>query len=848
MRLRGLAYFYRRRLRVHALQELLAGIGIAVAVALVFAASVAESSITGSAGEVVHAVVGRASLQLRARGNEGFDERMLPRVERLAGVKQAAPLLEANATVLAANGRRVTVDVAGAVTSLAVLDGLARTLPIATLSPGAIGLSRATAQALGISGSSARTGEMVTLELRGQAHPLRVSAVLGPEAVGALSHASVAVMPLDAMQKLAGLQRRITRILVQTKPGAQAAVRGELERLAGGRLTVAPADQDVALLRQALGPSDLASGLFAAIGALLGFLFVFNAILLTVPERRQGIAELRLAGATRKAIVQMVLFQAVCLGVTASLVGLLAGYALSVGVFHLPSSYLAGAFPLGGGTVVPARAIAFSLLGGVLATCFASMVPLLDLRRGRPRDAVYLDAGVPGNTLQGIARRRLFAATIALVALASALFALAPSAAILATAALALATVLAVPLVLEVLLRMAHALAERRQSLTTLSVALTSLRGATMRSLALAATGAVALFGSVALGGSRQDLLHGIGEVAHNYAADASVWVTSPGDNQATVEFRPDGYAARLAAISGVAAVRALQGSFVDVGTRRPWVIARPGDAGPRILEGQVIEGTAENAVARMREGGWIAVSQQIAQEHNASVGGTLTLPTPTGDTRLRIATITTNFAWPTGVIFIGSADYARLWDMTTPSALGIELRPGADAARVQAAVTRVLGPGSGLEVSSASGRQGKIEASAGEGLGQLGEIATLLLLAAIIAMAAALTSSIRARRVSLAGLRLSGVRPARLRRIMLVEAALMLGAGCLTGAVAGIYGQVIVDGYLKHVTGFPVASVAVGARPLEVLAFVLAGALAIVAIPGWLGARVSPRLALEHE
>jgi putative ABC transport system permease protein len=848
MRLAGLAYFYRRRLRAHALQELLAGIGIAVAVALVFAASVAESSITGAASEVVHAVVGPATLQLRARGNEGFDQRTLTRVERLAGVKQAAPLLEATATVRASNGRRTIVDLAGTDTSLAVLDGLAHTLPLATLSPGGVGLSRSSAQALGMSGSNTQAGEPVTLDLRGHAYPLKVSAVLGPEAVGALAHASVAVMPLNAMQQLAGLQGRITRILVETQPGRQAAVRGELQRLAGGRLTVAPADQDVALLRQALGPSDLASGLFAAIGALLGFLFVFNAILLTVPERRQSIAELRIAGAKRSAIVQMVLFQAVCLGLAASLVGLLAGYALSVGAFHLSSSYLSGAFPLGASTVVPVRAVILSLAGGILATCVASTVPLLDLRRGRARDAVHLEGGVPGNTLAAVAGRRLLAATITLVALASLLFALAPSAAILATAILALATVLAVPLVLAGLLAAARTLAERRESMTTLAVALTSLRAASVRSLALAATGAVALFGSVALGGSRQDLLHGISEVARNYAGDASVWVTSPGDNQATVEFPPHGYPAQLAAIPGVAGVRVFQGSFVDVGRRRPWLIARPPDAGSGILQGQVIDGSAQTAVARMRDGGWVAVSRQIAEEQHAPLGASMIVPTPTGDARLRIATITTNFAWPTGVIFMGSADYARLWHTLAPSALAIELGPGADAARVQAAVVRALGPGSGLEVSSARARQGKIESSAGEGLGQLREIATLLLLAAIVAMAAALTSSIRARRVSLAALRLSGVGPGRLRRILLVEATLMLGAGCVTGAVAGVYGQVIVDGYLKHVTGFPVASVMVSARPLEVLAFVLAGALAVVAIPAWIGSRVSPTLALEHE
>ena len=54
-------------------------------------------------------------------------------------------------------------------------------------------------------------------------------------------------------------------------------------------------------------------------------------MLLTVPERRQAIADLRLLGARRAQIVQMVLFQALCLGLAASLVGLLAGYALSVG-------------------------------------------------------------------------------------------------------------------------------------------------------------------------------------------------------------------------------------------------------------------------------------------------------------------------------------------------------------------------------------------------------------------------------------------------------------------------------------------------------------------------------------
>jgi putative ABC transport system permease protein len=882
-----LVYLYRRRLRVNAAQELFAGIGIAIAVALVFAATVAESSIAGASAEVVHTVAGPANLQLRARTGQGFDERLLERVERLPGVKQAAPLLEQAATVRAANGRHTTIDLAGTDASLAVLDGLGETLPLAALTPGTIGLSKASAEALQIAArpGSTRAGSTgvgyVTLQMRGRATTLRVSAVLGREAVGALSRALVAVMPLGRMQQLAGLAGRVTRIFVETQPGAERSVRAELEALAagqrgradgraGGIPSVEPADQDVTLLREALGPSRLASGLFAAIGALLGFLFAFNAMLLTVPERRQAIADLRLAGTRRVGIVQMVLFQALCLGALASLVGLLAGYVLSVGVFHQSSAYLAEAFTLGSNTVIGARPLLLAFLGGVLATCLASAVVLLDLRRGRARDAVYQQDGVAGDTLGAAARRRLFAGSVSLIAAAGLLYALAPAAAIAAIAILALGTVLAVPLALGGVLALMRALSERHERLITLPVVLASLRTTTLRSLALAATGAVALFGSVALGGSRENLLQGIHAFAHSYVSAADVWVTNPGDNQAVDEFSPGGDAARIASVPAVAAVRTFQGGFLALGSRRVWIIARPPGSSRALLRSEILEGNAATAAARLDAGGWIAVSKQIAEAHDVGVGGALTLPTPAGDARFRIAATTTNLAWPPGVIFIGSSDYTKYWDPThpthpidpthptdpaAPTAFGVELRPGANPTTAREEIARALrsarGPAglhNGLEVSTAASREASIDALTSEGLGQLREISTLLLLAAIAAMAAALASSLWQRRAWLAGLRLAGAKPARLRRILLLEATLMLGAGCLTGALAGIYGQVIIDGYLREVTGFPLASILTGARPFEIVLLVLAVALAIMTIPGWLVSRVSPGLALESD
>jgi hypothetical protein len=57
----------------------------------------------------------------------------------------------------------------------------------------------------------------------------------------------------------------------------------------------------------------------------------------------------------------------------------------------------------------------------------------------------------------------------------------------------------------------------------------------------------------------------------------------------------------------------------------------------------------------------------------------------------------------------------------------------------------------------------------------------------------------------------------------------------------------VMIDDYLRDVTGFPLATLTAGERPLELLGLVIAIVLALAAIPGWLAARVSPTLALEE-
>lgn len=851
MRLQTLVYFYGRRLRTHPVQELLAGLGTAIGVALAFAVLVANSSVTTSAHDIVQAVVGQADLQLVARDPRGFDARVLDEVARLPGVRRAAPLVEQRAVLTGPNGRALPVDLASLDPRLAALSGrLAGSFVTGGLRlVRGVLLPSGTAQALGLPDPAdqpiATPLPAVRLELRGAVRALPVAAVLGHETIGPVSSARVAMLALPRLQALAGMRGRLSRVLVESAPGHAAQARAGLAAIARrDHLELAPATADAALLEQALGPSEQATRFFAAISALLGFLLAFNAMLLTAPERRRMIAELRIQGFRPRQLVGLLLSQAFVLGAAFSVLGVLVGGVLSRGLFKATPDYLSPAFTLGTSTVVGTWPVVLALGGGTLACCLAAAPPLLDLRRGRAVDAVFHAGGAPGNALEPRTRRRLFAAACALVALATVVLLIAPSIALLACGLLALATVLAIPTTFAAVVRVAEALTARFDWLNMLSVALLALRATTVRSLALAATGAVAVFGSVAIGGARNDLLRGIGRYADDYVATADLWVVNPLDNQATNAIGVPRLAARVAAVPGVAAVRTYQGGFLDVGGRRVWVIARPPGDRALVPSSQLLSGGLASADARLRAGGWVVLSDQLARAWHARLGDPVAIPTPTGALRLRLAATTTNLGWSPGALLMSAADYRRAWASALPTALELDVAAGADRAAVQRAVQRVAG--GGLRVQTAGERIAGIDASARQGLARLGQISALLLAAAVLAMAAAMGAAIWQRRASLAALRIQSFTPRQLWRVLLLESAVVLGAGCLAGALVGVYGQVVIDGYLSAVTGFPVAVTLAGWATAQIVALVVLAALVVVAVPGWFAARVPPQLGLQ--
>jgi putative ABC transport system permease protein len=236
-----------------------------------------------------------------------------------------------------------------------------------------------------------------------------------------------------------------------------------------------------------------------------------------------------------------------------------------------------------------------------------------------------------------------------------------------------------------------------------------------------------------------------------------------------------------------------------------------------------------------------VVISEALATEHHLRIGESFVLPSPT-PVAVRVAAVSNNLAWPSGAIVMNSEDYAHAWGTTEASALQIRTVPGASAVAVAQAARRALGHETGLVVETRAEREHRQYASSREGLSRLSQIRLLLLIAAVLAVAAAMASMIWQRRDLVAFIKCEGYSRDVLWRWLCVENALLIAVGSVTGAIFGLYGQLLASRYTAAVTGFPLVYSAQLLTALVSFAIVTLVAVAVVTLPGYLVARTPPR------
>jgi putative ABC transport system permease protein len=839
MRPSTIFYLYRVRLRARFVQELLAVVGIAVGVALLFASQVANTSLAGSVTSLADGLVGAARLQVIARNPQGFSENMVADVQRLPGVQVVAPVLERTVNVVGPRGAQKTIDLIGVDIRFIGLKGrlMARVSAEQLSRQHGLALPTPIAEKIGV-----KSLQPLTVQVGARSVATILAVELGERDLGSAVDSPVAILPLAEAQRLTGMADNVTRLLVEPEPGHDREVKDGLQKIAAGRLNVRPANFDASVFDQAESPTVQSTELFSVISALVGFLFAFNAMLLTVPQRRNLITDLRMDGYTPIEILEVMLFDVIALGIVGTLAGLALGDLLSQSLFQAQPGYLSLAFPVGSRHIVSWQSIAIAAAGGLTAAVVGVVVPLrgeiFGYRSAGPVAAklprrVRSSVALTGGLLCIVLTTELLLGGIASV-----------GSAVLAFTSLTLALLLILPVAFSAAMAAIDRLQQPVMGASS-RIAIIELLSSTTRarSLAIAATGAVAVFGSVAIEGAQGNLRDGLHLSAADLSLGTDIWV-SPSGGSTTLATTPfEGVEAqRIERLPDVSSVEGYRGGFLDIGVRRVLVLGPPKTDARLVSASQVIAGDIALARLRLRGSGWVTMSQDLANERGLHVGDRFLLPAPR-PTIFRVAAITTNFGWSPGAIVMNADDYAQAWGSKALSAYQVSLKPGVPVATGLREVRSALQPDLALVAQSAAQHEQNEVAGQRQGLARLTDISALVLVAAALAMAAAMAAMLWQRRPRLAGMKVDGFAQGELWGALLWESALLLGTGCSVGAIFGLYGQLVLSHALVSVTGFPIVfSIAIPVAAVS-FAIVTAIALAVVALPGYLAVQVKPAL-----
>jgi putative ABC transport system permease protein len=230
---------------------------------------------------------------------------------------------------------------------------------------------------------------------------------------------------------------------------------------------------------------------------------------------------------------------------------------------------------------------------------------------------------------------------------------------------------------------------------------------------------------------------------------------------------------------------------------------------------------TNTQVMQQVYAGEGVVVSRDIARSLGVGTGDELTLPTPTGQHRVRVLQVVPFFSLLGGVVSMSLPQLRQWFDRPGSTILAVTLTPGADAAGVRAAIRDEIPEDiyvyPGEEAAKAVG------ASLAAGTRLITVVAWIVALVASIALLNTLMLSVLERRRELGVLRAMGSSRGFVLRTVLSEAA---GIGVVGAAIGAVFGAT--NQYLSALALTQVLSIEVVYQP-SLLAFVFAcGALAL--------------------
>ena len=759
-------------------------LGIAVGVAVVVAIALSNQSALRAFRESVDAVAGRANWQIAA--DAPLDEDVLLRLQPLwpRGVR-FAPVIDVNGLAEPAQTpiRILAVDL---LSDLHFRDYRYARVVTAGNESLATYLSLFAHDSVILPASYGRNLESaLTLNVEGVRKTMIVRGILEPRGPATAFNGAIAIMDIATAQASFGMAGKLSRVDLIV-PDDDAAALAAIRRLLppGARLErPSRRNERVVKMLRAFRVNLFA---LAGVALLVGMFLVYNTVLISILRRRKDVGVFKTLGASPRQIFAAFLGEGLVFGLAGSAIGIVLGGALAYGILGLIgrtiNSLYVSSTPEA--IVLTPGIVAAGLAVGTILSLVSAIQPSIEAAHVRP--SLLIRPGLQQRI--GRARRgALGVAAIVCFAIAVATARIPPIGGIAAGGYVAVLFTVAgfsllAPIIIVTASRVLAPPLRRIFGIVGQLAAASipaSLRRTSVATAALALATGMMVAVAVMIGSFRETVA-----VWVDQTVTSDLWLRpSKGLSNAQVAMFPPQIADDLNKIAFIAAFDRVRGHDIAYGDSM--ITVGGGDLGVVAAHGDLPMLTPRDAGRALREalaGNGVLISESLSLKYGKRVGDTLTI----GANAFPITGIYRDYSNDRGVAVMDNALYTRTFGVSAINTIVVYLKPGISAEDARKRLEATLGP----KYHAFAVLNREIRAEVMKIFDQTFLITYALLAVAIVVAVLGIINTLSAlileRAGELAVLRLLGMSPAEVRRMIVIESSILGLASTIAGLVMG--------------------------------------------------------------
>jgi putative ABC transport system permease protein len=844
-----------RHLRHAPLRTLLVVLGIALGVCMLSAVLATNQSLIAAFEDMVDRVAGKADLTV-AGSDSGIPSALTGEIADVPGVAHAAAMLEVVT--------RTADDKGGSLLVLGV-DFLGDTyfLPFAQAGehqvvedplafvndPTAVLVSETLAEQRHLS-----VGDSIPLVTTSGVTTFNVRGILKNEGPASSFGGQVIVMFIDAAQVSFSRGYAVDRIDVVVKDGFEVdEVKGRIEALLQQRATVEAPQGRARRLVTALWTFKNGLNMSGGISLGVGMFLIYNAVSISVAQRRKEVGTLRALGVTRRRMVGLFCLESLVMAVFGAGIGLalanvLARYAVrtvetAINRFMMPIQ-----------PADPKITLHIAMIGvvcGLLSTLVAAYFPARTASRVDPAEALRAARSTAHS-------RPIPTKKLALIGLAVVGLAMIPASiggelnGYLAAGILMWGSPLFVPLLVKglrlVLLRAAE---------STFGIPGRLALDNVERSLGRSVITVVALMLAVALSmsvGAYASSFEGsmVEWVEQSFAADAYITAGSPLIDRQHMPFAPSAVEA-VRNVKGVRAINPVRNILIDLADRRVVMQAIDTRAvthenalrkkGRVVLDGPALTETALYDAPRL------LIAENLATALHLKPGDTLKVPTPVGVRDFTIHAVILDYSSDQGMILMDRRWFAESWQDELVDAMDVYFDEGVDQANVVNVIRGHLGGVHSLFVTSNQGLRDEMRGAAKSLFAYAKAPEVITLVVAIMGVIGTMLAAVLDRIREIGMLRAIGATRFQVALSLVSESGFLGLSASIAGVLVGVpLGWVLISVVGQATSGWSLAYMFPMETALRMSGFVVLAALIAGFFPGRSAAGLDVKEALGYE